>query len=400
MTQEPPQDDFQFPSLHPEEPAAAPPLPEPEKPSSQFKEKVRNLVLGFKTLFLRNKVVGIFVIFVVLASAMYGVRWFLGRHQTDGGEPTDVAPVDEIPVNVIEVHLGRFQDVISAVGTLKGEAEIELRFEVDGKIEEFNITEGAKVRRRQMIARLSDQDARLKVEQARIELEQKERLYNLEGISKLEVDKARLGLDIAQSGLDKTRLTASRDGIIGNIEAEVGEYVNQQRKVATLVSIKNVVVEVGIIEKQIDKVYPGQKLMVTVDAYAGNIFEGTIETISPIISSDGSKTFSIRAKIPNPDSLLLPGMFARSRIIIFEADDAIAVPNDALVKTPGGFQVFIVNKDNVAEARDVEVGYVAIDSTQITGGLNPGDIVVVQRPPELKAGSKVKIIEVQRQEAE
>ena len=154
-------------------------------------------------------------------------------------------------------------------------------------------------------------------------------------------------------------------------------------------------VKVGVIEKQVDKVYPGQKLLITVDAYPGNVFEGTIESISPIIGGQ-SKTFEITAKIPNPDSLLLPGMFARTRVITYEADDAISVPNESLDKTPSGFRVFIVNKDNVAEARDVQVGYVASEYTQIEAGLAPGEIVIVQRPPELKAGSKVKIIEVQK----
>jgi sorbitol-specific phosphotransferase system component IIA len=50
----------------------------------------------------------------------------------------------------------------------------------------------------------------------------------------------------------------------------------------------------------------------------------------------------------------------------------------------------------VAEARDVNVGYVATEFTQIESGLTPGEIVVVQKPPELKAGSKVKVIEVQK----
>ena len=85
-------------------------------------------------------------------------------------------------------------------------------------------------------------------------------------------------------------------------------------------------------------------------------------------------------------------MFSRSRIITYEADDAISIPNDALVKTAAGYQVLTVNKDGVAEARDVEIGYVATEATQITSGLNPGETVIVQRPPELKAGSKVKVI--------
>jgi membrane fusion protein (multidrug efflux system) len=246
-----------------------------------------------------------------------------------------------------------------------------------------------------MIARLSDRDARLKVQRAKIELEQTEKLFQIGGVSKTKLDEARLNMEVAQTEMDKTHMNASRDGILGDKSADVGEFVTPQRKIATLVAIKNVVVKVGIIEKQVDKVYPGQKIMVNVDAYPGNVFDGTIASISPIITGE-SKTFEITAKIPNPDSLLLPGMFARTRIIIFEVDDAMSVPNDALVKTAGGFQVFIVNAQNVVEARDVELGHYATESTEIKSGINPGEIIVVQRPPELKAGSKVKIIEVQK----
>ncbi len=396
-------DDFEFTSLHAEEPAppetppAEPPAPEKPAPKFNFTETRNRLYQKAKAWAMAHKNTALVIGFVVVGIIMYGVSRWQNRERSGSANEAPVAgSADEIPVNVIEARIGRFQDMINAVGTLKGEAEIELRFEVDGKIEEFNVTEGAKVTRGQVIARLSERDAQLKVQRAKIELEQKEKLYALGGIAKTQLDEARLNMDVAQTELDKTQLKASRDGIIGDKGAEIGEFVNPQRKIATLVAIKNVVVEVGIIEKQIDKVFPGQKIIVTVDAYPGQVFDGKIETISPLISSDGSKTFSIRAKIPNQNSLLLPGMFARAKIITYEADDAISVPNDALVKTSSGFQVFVVNKDNVAEARDVGVGYVAAEFTQVESGLAPGEIVVVQKPPELKAGAKVKIIEVQK----
>lgn len=391
--------EFEFPSLHADEPPpeispAADPgpflaVPEVKKTSGQAKEKIKTWVKDHKRTSLA-------IAFGVIALCMWGIKTLRG---TDGAETekmdASVAAPDEIPVNAIEVKQGRFQDTINAVGTLKGEAEIELRFQVEGRIEELTVTPGRKVRRGEIIGRLSERDAMLKVQRAKNELESTEKLFQLGGVSKTKLDEARLNLDVAQSELDKTRLIATRDGILGEREADVGEFVTPQRKVSTLVSIKSVLVKVGIIEKQVDKVYPGQKMLVTVDAYPGNIFEGTIESISPIIIGE-SKTFEITAKIPNADSLLLPGMFARARVITYEVDDAISVPNDALVKSQGGFQIFVINKDNIAESRDVQVGYVATENTQIEAGLNPGEIVIVQKPPELKAGSKVKIIEVQK----
>jgi membrane fusion protein, multidrug efflux system len=335
-------DDFQFPSLHEKEPAApavqvtpaeaAPTVP-PETPQgAPGRPSKKEAIVAWVGA---HKSAALVIAFAVIALGMFGIKKMRGNEAaTEEQEQVSTAP-DEIPVNVMEARLGRFQDTINAVGSLKGEAEIELRFQVDGRIEELNITEGAKVRKGQIIGRISERDAMLKVQRARIELEQTEKLYQLGGVSKTKLDEARLNMDVAQSELDKTRLIATRDGILGGKGADIGEFVTPQRKVATLVSIKNVVVKVGVIERQVDKVYPGQKILVTVDAYPGNIFEGTIESISPMIEGD-SKTFEITAKIPNADSLLLPGMFARTRVITYEADDAISVPNDALIKTPGG----------------------------------------------------------------
>lgn len=395
-------EEFEFEPLHAEEeesegkskestqPEAA--VPAPEETPSQAVPTDSQTEKGW---FARNKTLGLFLGFLVIAAGM----WFIQKMKTPDVEddPEQPAPViDEVPVNVIEARLGRFQDRIDAVGTLKGEAEIELRFEVEGKIEMFDASEGDRVRRGTIIARISDRDSKLKVDRAKNEVEKMEKLFNLGGVSKTKLEEARLNLEVAQAEFDKTRLRATRDGILGDKAAEVGEFVTPQRKIATLVAIKNVVVDVGIIEKQVDKVYPGQKILVTVDAYPGNVFEGTIKNISPMIAGE-AKTFSLTARIPNEESLLLPGMFARARIITYEADDAISVPNDALVKSPGGFQVYVVNKDNIAEARDVEVGYVATEFTQIESGLDPSEVVVVQKPPELESGNKVKIIEVQNQ---
>lgn len=392
--------EFDFPSL-PGGDAAVPssptetPTDKAAKPSAVRGLTGNEKVAVAKDWFFKNKSLGLFLAFVAIAGGMWTIKKFRGEGSATIEDVETADQPDEIPVNAMEARMGRFQDTINAVGTLKGEVEIELRFQVEGRIEEFNVTEGAKVRKGQIIARLSERDAMLKVQRAKIELEQTEKLYQIGGVSKTKLDEARLNMDVAQTELDKTRIVATRDGILGDKGADVGEYITQQRKIATLVDIRSVVVKVGIIEKQVDKVYPGQKILVTVDAYPGNIFEGTIESISPIITGE-SKTFEITAKIPNSDSLLLPGMFARSKIITYEADDAISVPNDALVKTPGGFQVFTINKDNIAEAKDVQVGYVATEFTQIEMGLNPGEVVIVQKPPELKPGSKVKVIEVQK----
>ena len=124
-------------------------------------------------------------------------------------------------------------------------------------------------------------------------------------------------------------------------------------------------------------------------------FTGRVENINPMVTQ-GSRTLGVEARLENEGGLLLPGMFARARITIFEQDNALFVPNDSLEKTPTGQRVYVVTKDNKADARDVEVGYVSSQFSLINKGLEAGELVVTQKPQDLKAGSPVKIIETQK----
>lgn len=300
---------------------------------------------------------------------------------------------EEVPVNVFRVARGTFQDTLSAMGTVKGGSEIELRFQVPGMIKSFNFREGDKVRKGEIIARLDQGDALLKLKQAQIELEEYEKLYSIGAIVRSKVEQARLAARLASSEFEKTYLRAVKDGIIGDKNVEVGEFITPNVKVATLVNLENVVVELGIIEKEIDRIFLGQKVTVNVDTYPGIDFTGIVSNISPLIAGK-SKTLSVKANLDNPGGLLLPGMFARIKISIFEKEEALIIPSDSLDRSTGEFRVFVVGENNVAYAQPVEVAYLSSDYAQIAGGLDVDELVVVEKPESLTDGKRVRIIEV------
>ncbi len=300
---------------------------------------------------------------------------------------------EEVPVNVFRVARGTFQDTLSAMGTIKGGSEIELRFQVAGMIESFNFREGDKVRKGETIARLNQNDPLLKLKQAQIELEEYEKLYSIGAIVKSKLEQARLAARLASSEFEKTYLRAPKDGIIGDKNVEVGEFITPNVKVATLVNLENVVAELGIIEKEIDRVFLGQNVTVNVDTYPGIDFTGTVSNISPLIAGK-SKTLTVKANLDNPGGLLLPGMFARIKISIFEKDNALIIPSDSLDKSAGEFRVFVVGDDNVAYAQRVEVAYLSSDYAQIAEGVDEGQLVVMEKPESLADGKRVKVIEV------
>src|SRR6185295_8161535 len=126
-----------------------------------------------------------------------------------------------------------------------------------------------------------------------------------------------------------------------------------------------VLVSIGVIEKEIDKIFPGQKVVATVETYPNVEFKGKVETISPMIEG-GAKTVEIQARIPNEGKLLLPGMFARTKIVVYEKDSVIAIPNDAVEKTANGYQVYVVGAEGKAETRPVDVSYVSLVNSVVS----------------------------------
>ncbi|MBI3291300.1 MAG: efflux RND transporter periplasmic adaptor subunit [Elusimicrobia bacterium] len=350
----------------------------------------------FVALYRRSKPLALIVLFVTTACLMWGTttlyRTIAQQLSHAKKEAGPAGPTGPVPVNVLQLKPTTFQDTINAVGTILGGTEIPLRFEVEGRIESFPLHEGDKVRRGQLIAQLRQRDASLKLKRAITELKDAETLYTLGAIKKSQLEQTRLFVEMAQSELEKTTLRAPRDGVLGNKSAEVGQFVTPTQKIANLVSIETVIVQIGIIEKEIDKVFPGQRVSVTVDTYPNQEFTGKVDAISPIVEGR-AKTLTVQARLANEGGLLLPGMFARTKIIVFEQEEALMVPQESLMKTSqGGFQVFVVRGEpEKHSAEGPKAG-----SERKAKGLSAGELVVVERPHGLKDGDPVKVLEVQK----
>lgn len=356
-------------------------------------------------------------------------------------EDTAVSPqakIKERPVLVRVYKLKRrdFRDPLSVMGTVKGSLEIDLKFELNGVVKTINFREGEKVKKGDIIATLDDKDGRLRLEYAQSKLKaaqaayetskKKQEIYQglydagaiirakLEEAS-LEAENARLQAEtvkaevkLAESELAKTKLHSPRDGIMGSRDVEIGEFVTPNTKVASLVVTDEVYVEVGIIERDIDKIKLGQKAQVNVDAYPAMDFMGEVDNISPLVEGR-SRTLTAKIKVANPEGLLLPGMFTRCEILLVEFKNAIIIPTESLITLGPGAQLVPViisptgsqediesgTKLGEVELRRVAVGYQSSDYTYISSGLNEGELVIVEAQGELKDGVKVKVVGVE-----
>ncbi|MFC1808424.1 efflux RND transporter periplasmic adaptor subunit [Candidatus Omnitrophota bacterium] len=343
-----------------------------------------------------------------------------------------VAPEEQmaeelVTVRTYRVAKGDFIDVLPGMGTIKGDREIELRFSVNGIVDSINFFEGDLVRKGDIVATLNQKDALLKLEFAKSKLKTQEvgeatakkklqihqKLYD-EGIiikpkleeirlefesAKTQVVSAEKEVEFALAELDKTYLYAPVNAVLGTKDVEVGEFVNSNIRIASLYETNNVIAEIGIIEKDINRIALGQKAKINVDTYPGVDFEGKIENVAPIIEGKSrTLTSKIRIKNDNPKGTLLPGMFARTWISVYEKKNTIKLPSSCLydLDSNGEFDsVYSVGEDNVAKTKPIKIGYISTDYVEILDGIREGDQVVSEAMAELKDGVKVDVIEIQ-----
>jgi RND family efflux transporter MFP subunit len=162
--------------------------------------------------------------------------------------------------------------------------------------------------------------------------------------------------------------------------------------VATLVSIENVFVEMGVIEKDLGKLHVGQDVHAEVETYPDIIFKGKIAYIAPQVEGV-SRTRTVRAEIPNQKRMLLPGMFARCHIFIQEKPNTLVVPADAVRSFNAKTTVYLIRENNRLQEIPVHVGYESSDYVEISSGLNLGDKIVAAVSDNLRDGVSVEIIE-------
>ena len=216
--------------------------------------------------------------------------------------------------------------------------------------------------------------------------------------AKYEAESNSLEVKANEAMLEKSNLYAPSTGTIGQLNIEEGETVTPNTLIGSHVSTERVLAQFGVTERDINKISLGQKAKVFVDSYPDKVFEGIVENVAPVIVGT-SRTADVKVRIENPENLLLPGMFARIKILLYQKKNTLVVPNDALQGKENEQSVFIIDdKEKVAHKAPVVVGYTQAAYSQIDSGLQEGDIIAVSGFERLEEGSKVKIIEVQEAE--
>jgi membrane fusion protein (multidrug efflux system) len=315
-----------------------------------------------------------------------------------GGPPG--APV---AVEVARVAITTVQEDVDAVGTLRSNEAVVVRPEISGRIERLNFTEGAAVQKGQVIVALDDSVPAAELAQAKANLALAESNYSrtqeLEKqkfVSATARDQALNALRVAQANvqlmearLAKTKIVAPFGGIIGIRQVSVGDFVKEGQDLVTLEDISALKVDFRVPEQFVAVLKPGQTVEMATDALPGRKYVATLDAIDPLVDQAG-RAVLLRARLKNSDGKLRPGMFVRTRLIVSQRDNALIVPEEALVPVGGDQFVFRVADGQVQRVK-IDVGVRRAGMVEVKQGLAPDDVVVTAGQLRLRDGLPVAV---------
>jgi len=313
-------------------------------------------------------------------------------------------PRPVVPVEAVGVEVGTITDEVSAIGTLRSNESVIIRPEIAGRIAGIHFSEGEPTRIGALLFALDDAIYQAELTEAEASLLLAQRNYERaaelytkgagtargrdEAEAVLQTDRARVVL--AKARLEKTRISAPFDGILGLRQVSIGDYVTPGQDLVNLENIDPIKVEFRVPERFLSGLARGQGLRVTVDAFPGRAFEGEVYALDPRVDTAG-RSVAIRARVPNSDRVLRPGLFARVNLAIESRKNALIVPEQAIV--PRGDERFVFKVvDGKAVMTKVILGQRRTGRVEIVDGLEPGDVVVTAGQIKIRDGAPVKVV--------
>jgi len=213
--------------------------------------------------------------------------------------------------------------------------------------------------------------------------------YEVVSTSQASLDNAKAQLAQAEKAVSDTTIRAPFDGYITARPVAVGEYVALTNKIATIVKIGIVKLELQTPEQRASQAHIGDKVIARVVAYPGRDFTGKVTAINQSVDPN-SRAFVLEAKFPNPDTALKPGMFSTARVQQPGGVQAVFVPRSAVIrdKTTDSNQAFVI-QDGKARLRVVQIGDTTGDAIRIVSGISSGETVATAKQTDLYDGAPV-----------
>lgn len=337
-------------------------------------------------------------------------------------------------VELAAVKRGDMSESLSVVGNLIGALTVEAVPKAAGRLETVNVKLGDRVSRGQRLAKLDDREIIEQVKQAKASfdvsaatirqreadlklaqtnLDRSRSLYERQLIPRQTFDDtdaryqaAAAALDLARAqyaqaqarldelniNLSNTVITSPVSGYVGRRALDPGGWVTPNTTTfISVVDISFVRLVANVVEKDLRRITAGMKADVAVDAYPGEKFVGRIAQVAPVLDP-ATRTAQIEVEIPNPNSRLKPGMYAKVDFVVEHKENTLVVPANAVIELNGKKGVFLPDEGDVARFKAVTIGMSQPDQVEIVDGIAEGTRVVTTGAAALREGDRVVLL--------
>ena len=364
------------------------------------------------------------VVLAIIAVALYFI--FRKRPQPEV-HPTVV--VETVTTDDMEIY-GEY------VGRIRAQQFVEIRARVEGYLEEMLFEEGTYIKKDQVLFVIDPKLYKARVDGARAQLQKDKALelkakrdldhirplFEQNSASHLDLDNAIASYesavsavimseaDLAQAelALGYTTVRSPISGYISERNVDIGTLVGPGGKSLLATIVKSDTVRVDFSMTALDYLRSKERnvnlghqdptrgwnpyITVTLADDSVYPYEGLVDFADPQVDPQ-TGTFSVRAEMPNPDHVLLPGQFTKVKLLLDVREGAVVVPSKAVIIEKGGAFIYVIRPDNVAERRFIELGPETDNMMIVERGLIPGERIVVEGYHKLMPGMTVEIVE-------
>ncbi len=278
---------------------------------------------------------------------------------------------------------------------MRPDEEVDLSFETSGKIVQINFTEGTRVKKGDLLAKVNDLPLQAQLEKLEAQLRMAEAkefrqrsLLNKDAISQESYDQVqtdvqtiKADINLIKANISQTELRAPFDGIIGLRYVSEGSFTTMSTKIARLTKISPLKMEFAISQKYASEIKIGYPITFTIEGFS-KTFNASVYAIEPKIDLE-TRTIVLRAMYQNKNEELKPGISAGITLELSNIDNAVAIPTEALIPEMEGVKVFIY-KNGKAQSVRVNLGLRTEALVQITEGLNFGDTLITSGIMQLR----------------
>lgn len=307
-----------------------------------------------------------------------------------------------VVVSAYVVNPSQLDHVIEASGSLTANEQVELNPEVSGKVTGIYFKEGEFAKKGDLLVKLNDEDLQAQLRKAQSALTlatervgRMKELLSVQGTSQEEYDvtvtqeaAARADVEVIRAQIRKTEIRAPFNGRVGLRYISEGAYVMPGSKVATLQQTDPLKIDFSVPERYTSVISINQQVEFRVGGQE-KVLEGKIYAIEPRIDQ-ATRSLMIRAICNNESSDVLPGAFARVRILVSANSEALMIPTEAVIPILKGQKVFISKGGKASEVK-IETGERQDAFIEVTKGLNSGDTVITTGIMSLREGSPLKV---------